>query len=391
MIIPDDLAQKIVDSTMCLVQRNINIMNREGIIIATGHSHRHHTFHKGAKDVLDTGNMVEIYPSELSLYPGALQGVNLPIVFEEQIVGVVGVFGHPDEVRSTGKLVKTITELILDRELLLQKLRTKHLLREQFIDLALQNNATGSQNKLLRIAKNLGITPILPRTVTVFDTTALIKKSIIEYGSSELVIERITDSIIGKLFQAKLLTKEDLAAIPDEKLIIIKHIASNAPPTQLLAWGQAVTQTLDNRSGQTIFCGIGAIVSEINDYYASYRHALYTLKQCTETKPLQSIYDYQQLVDFIFYETTPANHSLALNAILAQLSHSHFSGEDMQLTLSTLLDCNLCVNQAASRLHLHRNTLLYRLNRLKEETNLDPLHRLHDAILCKLLLALNSK
>lgn len=390
MIIPDDLAQKIVDSTMCLVQRNINIMNREGIIIATGHAHRHHTFHKGAKDVLDTGNMVEIYPSELSLYPGALQGVNLPIVFEGQIVGVVGVFGHPDEVRSTGKLVKTITELILDRELLLQKLRTKHLLREQFIDLALQNNPVDSQNKLLRIAKNLGITPTLPRAVAVFDTAALINKSIVEYGSSELVVERITDSIIGKLFQAKLLTKEDIAAIPDEKLIIIKHIPANAAPTQLLSWGQAVTQTFD-RTGQTIFCGTGAIVSEINDYYASYRHALYTLSQCTLAKPLQSIYDHQQLVDFVFHETALAHHALALNAILKQLNHSHFSNNDMQLTLSTLLECNLRVNQAASLLHLHRNTLLYRLNCLKEETNLDPLHSLHDAILCKLLLALKRK
>ncbi|MBP2667135.1 MAG: putative sugar diacid recognition, partial [Firmicutes bacterium] len=47
MIISEELAQRIVDSAMLLVHRNVNIMNREGVIIATGHPHRRRTFHKG--------------------------------------------------------------------------------------------------------------------------------------------------------------------------------------------------------------------------------------------------------------------------------------------------------------------------------------------------------
>ena len=134
MLINSDLAQRIVNSTMSLVNRNVNIMNREGVIIATGHPHRRNTFHKGAKDVIETGMVIEIYPDQLDQYPGALQGINLPIVLEEQVVGVIGVFGVPDEVRDTGKLVKTITELILERELLQEETRSRYRLREQFVE-----------------------------------------------------------------------------------------------------------------------------------------------------------------------------------------------------------------------------------------------------------------
>ena len=79
MLVNEDLAQRIVDSTMSLVHRNVNIMNRDGMIIATGHPLRLHTFHKGAKDVIETGMVIEIYPEQLSQYPGALQGIKLPI------------------------------------------------------------------------------------------------------------------------------------------------------------------------------------------------------------------------------------------------------------------------------------------------------------------------
>ena len=94
--------------------------------------------------MIETGMVIEIYPDQLDQYPGALQGINLPIVLEEQVVGVIGVFGVPDEVRDTGKLVKTITELILERELLQEETRSRYRLREQFVETALSADAASA-------------------------------------------------------------------------------------------------------------------------------------------------------------------------------------------------------------------------------------------------------
>ena len=110
-----EIAQKIVDATMEVIDnRNVNIMDRDGMIIASGEKNRINTYHKGADDVIKSGKIIEIYPEEVPEYPGAKEGVNLPIQVGDKTVGVVGVYGHPNEVRIIANLVKKAVELNLE-------------------------------------------------------------------------------------------------------------------------------------------------------------------------------------------------------------------------------------------------------------------------------------
>lgn len=64
-----------------------------------------------------------------------------------------------------------------------------------------------------------------------------------------------------------------------------------------------------------------------------------------------------------------------------------FVEPEMQATLETFfsLDCN--VSETAKKLYIHRNTLLYRLDKLKQETGLD-VRQFRDAVLVKIILLL---
>jgi len=64
-----------------------------------------------------------------------------------------------------------------------------------------------------------------------------------------------------------------------------------------------------------------------------------------------------------------------------------FLEAEMLATLETffMLDCN--VSETAKRLYIHRNTLLYRLDKLKQETGLD-VRLFRDAVLVKIILLL---
>jgi len=64
-----------------------------------------------------------------------------------------------------------------------------------------------------------------------------------------------------------------------------------------------------------------------------------------------------------------------------------FSETETLLTLETffLMDCN--VSETAKRMYIHRNTLLYRLDKIKHETGLD-VRRFGDAVLIKLTMLL---
>lgn len=391
MIISDKLAKKIVDTAMCAVHCNVNIMNRDGIIIATGHPHRYRTFHKGAKDAIDINNVIEIYPNELHLYPGALQGVNLPMVLDDQIVGAVGIFGHPDEVRDTAQLVKMITELILERELLQQELNSKHRLREQFVEIALWHGGKETPTKLKRIAKSLDINLLLPRAIAIFDSSEIILKAFLEYGETELVLERITDIILKDFNDNALLSDQDIAVILDKKLVILKTFPIDVPETTTSDWAKQLIARLTLINDSTISCGLGAIVSSIAEYLVSYRQAEYCLANCTQDHFVRTIYDRDLLVRFIFFEARENSVSLAMHSIAKSFNHLLSEKNEYHQTIQTLLANNLDVNKTANALHIHRNTLIYRLNRCREETGLVPSHCLDDAIMCKMLLELYEK
>lgn len=387
MLISEELAQRIVDSAMHLVHRNVNIMNRDGIIIATGHPHRRHTFHKGAKDVIETGMVIEIYPEQLGSFPGALQGINLPIVFEEQVVGVIGVFGQPEEVRDTGRLVKAITELILERELLQEETRSRYRLREQFIESALADNAAQMLPKLKRLAKSMNLGTALPRSASVFAVAPFMQKAVSGYGSSELVLERSIEAVLKHIAQAGLVTDQDLAVIWDEKLLVLKAFADPQPGQEsMMDWGRRLLDSLKKLSPEIHCGGIGSLAPAIDGYAASYRQALYCLNHCTDPRPLRSVYDRDLLIGYTLVEAANPAFSAAIHPLSDKFHYYVEKKKEGRTTLQALLDANLNLSLAAQLLHVHRNTLMFRLEQFKTLTGLDPAHQFEDAVLCRFLL-----
>lgn len=385
MILSDQLAQKIVNTIMNLVQRNVNIFNREGIIIATGHPQRYKTFHKGAKDVIDTGSVIEIYPNDLPSYPGALQGVNLPIVFDDQIVGVVGIFGHPEEIRATGKLVKAITELFLEHELLQKELHENYFLREKFIETIIFNNTQSSASQINRMAKKLNLNLELSRSIVLIDLKNIIKYYVAEYGSSELMHERIGNLLTKQITAINLIDNQDLIIMLDETLIILKHFKS-FDINIMKEWAGTVLTTINDNAKAICNCGIGFLTNSFCQYQASYQQAKYCLANCQPKTSISSIYDRDMILQFAMQEALTTSANLPLKQISLTLSKTKLATTEMQTTLLMLLKNNLNINATATCLHIHRNTLLYRLNCLKLETDLDPTHSIDDALFCRLIL-----
>ncbi len=81
------LAQKIVDRMMDIIPYNVNIMDKDGIIIASGDSDRINTLHLGAQEALQGTSAIEVYEER----EGVKLGVNMPIMFNKRSIGVVGI------------------------------------------------------------------------------------------------------------------------------------------------------------------------------------------------------------------------------------------------------------------------------------------------------------
>lgn len=102
MKITHQLAQQIVDRTIRIIGKNINIMDENGYIVGTGDRSRLNKYHEGAALVIKNKEKMFIYPENKESLIGVKPGVNLPIEDNNRLIGVVGITGNPDEVGPFG-------------------------------------------------------------------------------------------------------------------------------------------------------------------------------------------------------------------------------------------------------------------------------------------------
>lgn len=97
-------------------------MDQNGFIIGTGDKSRLDQFHEGAALVIKNKKKMFIYSENENHLIGVKPGVNLPIEENNEIIGVVGITGNPDEVGPFGEIIKMTVEMMLQQEFLLKKI-----------------------------------------------------------------------------------------------------------------------------------------------------------------------------------------------------------------------------------------------------------------------------
>ncbi|WP_417660691.1 CdaR family transcriptional regulator [Pseudomonas sp.] len=115
LILDSMLAQHIVDRAMAILPHNINVMDAQGMIIGSGDPERLHTRHEGAQLVLANRRVVEIDEQAAACLRGVRPGVNLPLMYAQQLIGVLGITGSPELVRPYAELVRMAAEMLVEQ------------------------------------------------------------------------------------------------------------------------------------------------------------------------------------------------------------------------------------------------------------------------------------
>lgn len=386
MIITAALAQQIIDMITPMVQQNINIMDNTGMMIGSGQKSRINTYHQGAKYAIERSQFVEIYPQDLDQYPGSLPGLNWPIVLGNQIVGVVGVSGHPDLVRDTAKLVKMVTELILERELLMEEFKSHSHLLEQFFQLLLSEKVIENHHSITKLATLLRFNLDLPRIAAVINIRPLLEDAFTHYGANDLVFSRKKESLTAYIKASPVMNEEDIFIFRENELIFLKVFPTNTDSQDFELWSSAFVQLLNQQEPEIpLRLGIGSLAASPLQLYSSYKEAIFTLENSSQKDQVTSIFDFDILASYLIKEPGAARSCLAFQALQQRLTKKMDQKYDMLNTIRVLLENNLNVSITAKKLFIHRNTLVFRLDKLKQLTGLCPNQFLNHAILCKLI------
>ncbi len=145
-------------------------------------------------------------------------GINLPISFHEQLIGVVGITGEPEEVRAYAELVKMAAELVIEHMVLIEQRQWDKRYREELINqLILRENSTES---LRSMAAYLGIDLAVPRVVLIIelsqpDREAL--RNVMDYFENHARNHLVTFTEFNELIIIKPITLKEESGIPAEK------------------------------------------------------------------------------------------------------------------------------------------------------------------------------
>jgi len=132
--------------------------------------------------------------------------------------------------------------------------------------------------------------------------------------------------------------------------------------------------------GHTITIGVGQYYPELGGLRKSYQDAKLALDVGSKVWGYGRVYHIKHVGMFI----TLANTSQDRKAELAhQILSPLLRDEQLFKTVQIFLSSGLNLTDAAEKLHIHRNTLIYRLDKTKKLINLDPRH-FDDALQIKL-------
>jgi carbohydrate diacid regulator len=333
----EQLAQKIVDRMTKVIPYNVIITDEQGIIIGSGDLKRINKFHSVAKKVLEIKEMIEIPSNDPSV--GVNSGVNVPIFFEGKLVGVIGIAGDPKVVKPFSELVSITAELLINQEYVLNEVKAKEHEKEKFLYELAYTKDEYSQSFIER-GISLGIDITINHTAVVIncDEKTLTK------------IKNYLNSSLEKKEYYLILNPNNIAVFmySDKQLI------------------QRLERILDNMACENISLGVGLAETNIA---TSINQALRAIELGKKLEHKKNIYLYKDMY-FISMLANFAGHYKLENAA----EKLKLEGKQAELleTLAAYVYNNGEANKTAEALHIHRNTLNYRLEKIQEISGKNP-------------------
>jgi len=357
-------AEEIVKEISNLLNKKLNIMNNEGIIIASSNPSRINTFHEGAYKIINERLIeLEIQENDYDL-KGSYLGLNFPIEINNEIIGVVGITGNSNETRAFGNIVKKMTEILIEGKIREENNRNKEKVREYFLIDWISTNNTLFNSQLIQRGLEYNIDVQKKRRIVCMDISILDKEKI-------LILEK---RIKNKLFSY------------DSSNLIFRESNSIVLVTQELNREKINTQLnsilgLCNKNEAKVFFGISKIVTEyynIHNYFINAKHAL----AIQRSKNVSGILYYSDLNIELIYEQIP---TLTKNQIINKIFSNYDENEKSRIIniLKIYYENNCSIKNASNLLNMHPNTLQYHLNKIKNITNLDP-RNIKDSMLFQL-------
>lgn len=348
-MISNQILQNTIDGLKAITRTDICVMDTEGKVLAST-----------LPDVEEYENAVLAFV-ESPADSQVLQGYQFFKVFDEhQLEYVILAKGDRDDVYMVGQVVTFQIQnlLVAYKERYDKDNFIKNLLLDNLLLVDIYNRA-----------KKLHIDTEMHRVVFLIET---------DNDKDSNALEMVRGMFSGK-------TRDFITAVDEKNIIFVKELRQNESYEELDKLAYSILDNLNTEAMARAHVAYGTIVKDIKEVSRSYKEAKMALDVGKIFYADRNVVAYSNLgIGRLIYQLPMPLCKMFIQEIFDEKSPDEFDEETLQ-TINKFFENSLNVSETSRQLYIHRNTLVYRLDKLQKSTNLD-LRKFEDAITFKIAL-----
>lgn len=348
-MISNQILQNAIDGLKGITRIDLCVCDTEGKVLAT-------TF----PDAEEYENSILAFvdsPADSQV----IQGYQFFKVFDEhQLEYILLAKGGSDDVYMVGKLAAFQIQnlLVAYKERFDKDNFIKNLLLDNLLLVDIYNRA-----------KKLHIETSVKRVVYIIET---------KYEKDTNALETVRSIFAGK-------TKDFITAVDEKNIILVKEVKPGETYEDLEKTANTILDMLNTEAMTKVHVAFGTVVGEIKEVSRSYKEAKMALDVGKIFFDERDIIAYSELgIGRLIYQLPIPLCKMFIREIFGGKSPDDFDEETLT-TIYKFFENSLNVSETSRQLFIHRNTLVYRLDKLQKSTGLD-LRVFEDAITFKIAL-----
>ena len=193
--------------------------------------------------------------------------------------------------------------------------------------------------------------------------------------------------ILNNLFPDK--ANDYVIRVDERDAVVVKEFRTEPTKEEIMVIAQNIFDTLGAEAMITPLIGISTLVERVQDLSQAYRESRIALEVGKVFDTEKDIISYDNLgIGRLIYQLPTTLCELFLDEVFKKDSLNVLDSETIY-TIQKFFENNLNVSETSRKLFVHRNTLVYRLDKIKKLTGLD-LREFDDAIIFKVAMMVNK-
>ncbi len=192
-----------------------------------------------------------------------------------------------------------------------------------------------------------------------------------------------TVDVLSGMFPNK--QQDFVLSINESDIAVVKQLSGEVPTSALEKMARSMEDTLKNELFIKTVIGIGTVAEHLRSLADSYKEAQTAIDVGKVFDTEKSIINYENLgIGRLIYQLPTTLCEIFLSEVFKKSAIDSLDQETL-FTINKFFENNLNVSETSRKLFVHRNTLVYRLEKIKKLTGLD-LREFDHAIVFKVAL-----